>query len=71
MATTYVMLNSDGDIVKMSNEDFSEFDDEVHTVEAIEHDGQYVCFEKDSEGNIVGLTDEDIMARLTPPPDES
>ncbi len=66
----YVMLDANGDILKWSAENFSDFDEEVHSITTIanfEASG-YVSVEKNDDGNIVGLTDIDIMERLTPPP---
>ena len=66
----YVMLDANGDILKWSAENFSDFDDEVYSVTTIENfeASGYVSVEKNTDGNIVGITEIEIMERLTPPP---
>jgi hypothetical protein len=67
----YVMLDANGDILKWSTENFSDFDEEVHSIATIENfeASGYVSVEKNDDGNIVGITDIEIMERLTPPPE--
>jgi len=68
----YVLLDSDGEIISGSDIPQLGFDDRAATEVVIENFSEqgFAGYELDSDRQVVGITQEEIYLRLTPPPEE-